>query len=204
MCRRRRLFAPGCVLGVVAMGSACGNSSTPAAPSTHVQPVQPSTSTSLEAEDCLSYDSTTVTNVPEQDGISIRTSIPGGQALGVLAATATDATNDVALMQRYSTICYIGRSNNLPNRLAYIMEYWKNPTGVISTIAPEDCQNYTPSALKIENGPAGWTVTDGVNPLLLFATPNDANLGLSVARQHTEECFIGRGPALQYVTDYFK
>jgi len=58
----------------------------------------------------------------------------------------------------------------------------------------EDCISYNPATLVIVNeGASGWLLTDGSFRLQTFASQADAELGLQVARLHTQQCFIGRG-----------
>jgi hypothetical protein len=164
----------------------------------------------LEAEDCQGYDPTTLTAVPLTDGsFSIRTAGPAGSAyLWLTAATAVDAASELALMQRYTQMCSIGRSNTRPNRLAYIATYWKGPTGAASTITPEDCQGFNPAGLHVASGASGWILTDGTTQVQLLDSEDDANLALSVARSSSAQCVIGRTNTrpnpLDYIATYWQ
>jgi hypothetical protein len=165
----------------------------------------------LEAEDCVPYDATTLRAAPLADGsFSIRTAGPAGSAyVWLTAATATDAANDMALMQRSAQLCSIGRTNSRPNRQAYIVTYWKGPTGAGSTIAPEDCQAYHAATLHVvSGGAAGWIVTDGTTQVLLLDSHDDATLAVSVIKAYTARCTIGRTNArpspLDYTATYWK
>jgi len=63
-----------------------------------------------------------------------------------------------------------------------------------SPMLAEDCISYNPATLTIVNeGANGWLLTDGSTRLQMFASQSDAELGLQVARLHTQQCYIGRG-----------
>jgi hypothetical protein len=161
--------------------------------------------------DCLPYDPATLQILPEPDGTwSIAAPVRGGPFEFFLGAvTQIDANNDLALMQRYTQQCFIGRENGRANRLAYIVRYWLGATGQPTMIQPEDCQAYSVASLHVgSNGPAGWTLMAGVVPLAMLDNPIDAASALAVAQQYSAECFIGRGNTqpnpLDFIAQYWK
>lgn len=126
-----------------------------------------------------------------------------------LGDTMTDATNMVAVLQRYSQLCYIGRDNPRPNRLQYILQYQRSPTGQQTVVAPQDCVAYNPGALTIVNeGTSGWAVMSGATQVALLDTSLEAAVALTVAQGFSNECFIGRQNArlnhYDYVMEYWQ
>ncbi len=139
---------------------------------------------------CDPYNAAALTALPTADYWTLF----DGQQLLLSMATQTDASNAVALAQRYSTLCFIGRDNARANREAYITQYWKDPTGVATTISPEDCTPYATANLQVVNlGATGWAVSDGTRQLLLLDNQADANGALGVLKPYSSQCFIGRG-----------
>ena len=49
----------------------------------------------------------------------------GDGAIFKVFADREDAEAGLAVARQHSQLCYIGKSNTRPNRLNYIMEYWK-------------------------------------------------------------------------------
>lgn len=126
-----------------------------------------------------------------------------------LGDTLVDANNMVAVLQRYSQLCYIGRDNLRPNRLQYILKYQRSPTGQQTVIAPQDCLAYNPGALTIVNeGTSGWAVMSGATQVALLDTSLEAAVALSVAQGFSNECFIGRQNTrlnhYDYVMEYWQ
>jgi hypothetical protein len=70
--------------------------------------------------------------------------------------------------------------------------------------SPEDCVSYNSSNLTDVNKNGAWSVMDGQTSLQQFGSEADALAGLAVARAHHQECFVGRGKALQYLMEYWK
>ena len=112
--------------------------------------------------------------------------------------TAQDAENGLAVAERYSEQCFIGRhASTRPNaktdaRQRYIVNYWKGPSGKQTRISPEACQVYVGSALRAQdNGSAGWMVTDGKDFHIPVDNSADADALITLARQYTAHCTIG-------------
>ena len=58
----------------------------------------------------------------------------------------------------------------------------------------DGCVSYNPATLKIvDRGDDGWLLTDGTVNLQLLDNEIDANFALSMAREHTQRCIVGRG-----------
>ena len=121
--------------------------------------------------------------------------------------------NGLALAQRYSEQCFIGRHastrEQVPSaiRRRYIVQYWKSPTGKETRISPETCQTYDTSALQaIDNGDSGWIVADAKRFRLTVDDKDDADALMAVARRYTSHCIIGTAdPAFRYPpVDYWK
>jgi hypothetical protein len=68
----------------------------------------------------------------------------------------------------------------------------------------EDCVNYNATNLTDVNKSGTWYVMDGTTSLQQFGSEADALAGLAVARAHHQQCFVGRGKALQYLMEYWK
>jgi len=65
---------------------------------------------------------------------------------------------------------------------------------VLPSFVTQDCVAYDPATLAIEDsGADGWRLAAGLDDLLLFDTEADALVGLAIAGNHTELCFLGRG-----------
>jgi hypothetical protein len=68
--------------------------------------------------------------------------------------------------------------------------------------------SYNPNTLAVFNDGGIWILTDGSSRMVAFASEDAAQLGLQVARLHTQHCFIGRGnsrPDRQsYIFDYWQ
>jgi hypothetical protein len=89
----------------------------------------------------------------------------------------------------------IGRSQNFPIQIA---------CSVGVQPSPEDCVSYNSSNLTDVSKNGAWYVMDGQTSLQQFGSEADALAGLAVARAHHQECFVGRGKALQFLMEYWK
>jgi hypothetical protein len=77
--------------------------------------------------------------------------------------------------------------------------------------SPEDCLPYNANRLAIhDEGERGWLLSDdgGKHRMAMFDNESDAALGLEIARQHNQMCFIGRNNRRQnrktYILQYWK
>jgi hypothetical protein len=112
----------------------------------------------------------------------------------------TDARNALAVAQRHTGHCWVGRANTRVDRSNYIVPYWSGDSGIVTSVSPEDCIRYNAATLSITNPPASvppsiaqWFVVDGPNSLLSLSSAQDAQDALVVAQRYTGQCFIGRG-----------
>ncbi|MEW6472174.1 MAG: hypothetical protein AB1679_07880 [Actinomycetota bacterium] len=86
------------------------------------------------------------------------------------------------------------------------------PTGQTSgttVISPEDCIPYRSANLQIVNeGAAGWLLTDGSSRMLILDNESDAKSALALAKAHTKQCFIGRNnqrpDRKTYIVEYWE
>lgn len=74
---------------------------------------------------------------------------------------------------------------------------------------PEDCIQYNPYSLRIEDdGEKGWRLTDGRIWLQILDNREDAEASLALAQQHNYQCFIGRSNRRpdrnRYILEYWK
>lgn len=74
---------------------------------------------------------------------------------------------------------------------------------------PEDCIQYNPYTLQIEDkGEKGWRLTDGRIWLQILDNREDAEAALALAQQHNYQCFIGRNnrrpDRVRYILEYWK
>jgi hypothetical protein len=109
-----------------------------------------------------------------------------------------DAAKALALAQRYTLHCFIGRhSSNRPGvtaftRRNYILNYWDGPTGKATAIPAETCTNYDPAQLRMaDKGVNGWIVTDGRALTLTLDNEADATAAVALAKRYTAYCTIG-------------
>jgi hypothetical protein len=105
--------------------------------------------------------------------------------------------------------CFIGRDNTKPNRDDFVHEYWMGDSGVTTTIANEDCISYNPDTLRIvDEGAGGFLLTDGLSRMAIYASLEDAQEGLRVAKLASKQCFIGRDNGRPnrkaYIVEYWK
>jgi len=162
----------------------------------------------IKPEDCVHYDQSTLRIVPEKEiGWSLTVGKEGTRML--LLDTEADANDAKALAERHTALCYIGRDNTRANRETYIVEYWTGSSGKTSVIQQEDCLSHDPKALRIvDEGSAGWLLTDGRSRMLVLDDKQDAENSLVLASQHSQHCFIGRGnkrtDRQAYIVEYWR
>jgi hypothetical protein len=144
----------------------------------------------IAADDCLPYNPRNLRIVDE--GAQGWLLTDGRSRMQVLDSES-DARRALAVAQRHTSRCFIGRGNHRPNRLDYIVTYFSGSSGMSPTISGEDCLPYNPRNLRIvDEGAQGWLLTDGRSRMLLLDNEADAQKALQVARRHGAQCFIGR------------
>lgn len=163
-------------------------------------------------EDCIPYDTANLGMIQNTNDTPPSWTITAPYLVGfqflASADTQPEATNLLALFQRYSQQCFVGRGNNRPNRLQYVFPYFRGANGRQTTITPEDCVTYSSNAVQIVSQAGAWAVVSAGTQLALLDTPFDASVISGIASQASSECFIGRGNTRKdpygYITEYWK
>ena len=177
-------------------------------PPTSAPPSDPSASglDDIQPKDCLAYVAANLRIVDEgatgwllTDGVS-RMEILDNQA---------DAERALALAQRHTAHCFIGRDNTRANRADYIVEYWAGDSGISTVIQQPDCISYRTGGLStVDEGATGWLLTDGASRMVILDSERDADNALLLARSFTQQCFIGRDNARSnrraYIVEYWQ
>jgi hypothetical protein len=77
-------------------------------------------------------------------------------------------------------------------------------------LTPADCVGYNPATLTyIDEGTTGFVITDGGSDLVLVDNVGDALTALSLLRNYSKQCFIGRdnpytgNDRYRYIVDYW-
>lgn len=146
-------------------------------------------------EDCVSYNPGAVTVKFEAGAYSVT---DGSKVVLRVYGQQGDSTGQqaLALAQRYSRHCYIGRNNNRgEDRNEYIFDYWRDSSGRASSIVDleEICSNYNKNNLTVEDmgDGYGWRVKDHDHVLHLFDNESDARNGKLVLAKSSQICSIG-------------
>lgn len=148
-------------------------------------------STASVDEDCITYNPTSL--AIRNEGASGWLLTDGRSRMLVLDNRA-DAEKALALAQRHTSHCFIGRQNRRSDRKSYIVDYWKGDSGISTTIPNEDCISYNPNNLTMRNeGANGWLLSDGSSRMLMLDNRSDATLAKQIAENNTRQCFVGRG-----------
>ncbi len=156
--------------------------------------------------DCLAYNPNDLKIVDEGPSGWLLTD---GRSRMLILDNKEDAEKALALARRYTSHCFIGRDNTKPNRDDYVHEYWMGDSGIGTVIPNEDCIPYNPDTLRIvDEGLTGFLLTDGVSRMAIYASREDAEEGLRVAKLYKQQCFIGRGNTRpnrkDYIVEYWK
>jgi hypothetical protein len=156
--------------------------------------------------DCLTYDPNDLKIVNEGASGWLLTD---GRSRMLILDNEEDARKALSLAKRHTAHCFIGRDNTKPNRDDYVHEYWLGDSGIVTAINNEDCISYNPDTLRvIDEGANGFLLTDGASRMAMYATREDAEEGLRVARQNRQQCFIGRNNTRpnrkDYIVEYWK
>jgi hypothetical protein len=72
---------------------------------------------------CFPYDPASLTLVERPNGDWLLERADG--AIFRAFANREDADAGLAVARQHTQLCYIGKDNTRPNRVAYIMEYWR-------------------------------------------------------------------------------
>ncbi|MBD2528352.1 caspase family protein [Nostoc flagelliforme FACHB-838] len=160
----------------------------------------------IQQQDCLPYNPTNLQIVNE--GVS-GWLLTDGRSRMLILDNEADAKNALALAQRHTAHCFLGRNNTRPNRRSYIVNYWTGNSGINTTIQQPDCLSYNPANLKIVNeGDSGWLLTDGRSRMAILDNEADAKDTLVLGQQNTAQCFIGRNNTRSnrrsYIVNYWQ
>ncbi|HZM74830.1 MAG TPA: hypothetical protein VFC19_03840 [Candidatus Limnocylindrales bacterium] len=157
-------------------------------------------------EDCLKHNPNALTysyNSAQQ----VWQVLEGGHSLLAYKREA-DAKDGLAMAKRFRQHCFVGRDNKRPERYRYVMDYWREPSGIATTIAAPDCIRFNPGNLSIVDlGATGWQIRDGSSYIAVLDTRKDAESMVLVMKHYTNICYLGRGYSgsdrLRYITTYF-
>jgi hypothetical protein len=88
------------------------------------------------------------------------------------------------------------------------MDYWRDPSGITTTIASPDCIRFNAGNLSIVDlGATGWQIRDGSSYLAVLDTRRDAESMVLVMKRYQSVCYLGRGyngaDRLMYISTYF-
>jgi hypothetical protein len=176
-------------------------------PATHAgSTTAPTTSDWPPSADCVSYNANTLT-VTFTGGTYVVSD--GSHGVIKVGGQTGDTVGQeaLALAQRYTKHCYIGRGNGREEHYQYVFDYWRNPSGKTPPIPNEDdnCSTYDRHNLTVEDmgGGDGWRVKDHDHVLHLFDNGADARNGDLVLKKYGRICQIGDGlDDNQPVVDY--
>lgn len=105
-----------------------------------------------------------------------------------------DANNALRVAQRHNIYGLIGMRNQRPNRLEYIMEYWRGQSGLPGVnLTQMDCIRYDPAeAIAVDRDEKGWEIYCGSRFIQLADDMDDALAILRLVQRHRCVGFIGR------------
>jgi hypothetical protein len=150
--------------------------------------------------DCLPYNPNNLRITDEGQSGWLLTD---GQSRMLILANEADALDALALAQRHTSHCFIGRNTQRSDRSTYVHELWLGDSGINTMIANEDCIPYNPNNLVIvDEGASGWLLTDGESRMVVLDTENDAQAMLAYALLNDRQCFIGRDNTRSNRSDY--
>lgn len=144
-------------------------------------------------EDCVAYNPNNLTKKYEagiwtiNDGNTQVMRLHGGPSENV-------GDKGLALAKRFKSHCFIGRNNQREEKYSYIFDYWRNSSGINTTIPDqeEDCSQYERGNISVdEMGDDAYRVKDHDHVLHGFDTKTDAEKGKVVLAKYNQICFIG-------------
>jgi len=159
------------------------------------------------SEDCIAHDPTDLA-VVYNAGQAVWQVLEGGTHALLAYKRKVDADTALAVAKRYKKHCFIGRNNSRPERYRYIMDYYREPSGINTVLSSPDCLPHTAANLVVtDGGAAGWYLMNGGESMALFDTKADAEAAMLVMKHFTKHCYIGRGYSgsdrLKYITNFF-
>lgn len=158
-------------------------------------------------EDCIAHNPNDLA-VVYNSGQDIWQVVEGGSHYLLAYKREVDAQTALAVAKRHKKHCFIGRNNTRTDRKRYIMDYYREPSGINTVLTNPDCISHDPAALTYEDlGATGWRVRTSGELIALFDTKADAQNAILVMKHYTKHCYIGRGYSgsdrLDYITDFF-
>jgi hypothetical protein len=177
-------------------------------------PTKPPTSPSATAPppvispvDCIPYDPNTLKTV--DGGLDGWFLYEGDSHSMMLLDTLADANQALGVARLYTKFCFIGRGNSRTNRKQYITVYFTTSSGLAGALPTPDCLPYDQPTLKVTNlGALGWRLEDKSQAIQLADNSTDAANLLTLARQNSAICFIGRDNSrpnrFDYIYTYWK
>jgi hypothetical protein len=159
--------------------------------------------------DCISYNPSNLT-VSFDSTKSLYTVSDGSNVVAVAYGNVGGEVGlqALALAQRYTKHCFLGRSNTRDDHATYVFDYWPSPSGKTPTIPDQDnsCNQYNNKNLTVEDmgDNDGWRVKDHDDVLHEFDNQTDANNGKLVLLKYSQACQIGdSGGGSNPVLTYF-
>lgn len=166
----------------------------------------PATTALAGGGDCLLYNASALSTFAEGDHYVLTDGVSRMEVLD----NATDAAHALAVAQRYTAHCFVGRGNTRPDHRRYVTEYWGIASGLPVTTFAEDCISFDPTNLSVIQNGADWFVQSGGIVLTQFATQSDAQIMATIIPGNgwAQQCFIGRdnhrADRLTYIVEYWK
>ena len=180
---------------------------TAAAPATTTTTTTVVSLPSFVTNDCIGYDPAAL-EIEDLGAIGWR--LNAGPLALQLYDNEIDALRGLAVASNHTELCFMSRDNTRADRMEYIREFWNGDSGITVPIpGPENCLDYDPAALEIEDmGAIGWRLNAGSVPLLGYDNEADALRGLALAGNYTKRCLIGignlRADRFRYLHEYWR
>lgn len=158
-----------------------------------------------QSEDCLPYNPN---NLRIEDEGADGWLLTDGVSRMLVLDNETDALAALAVAQRHTQHCFVGRGTARTDRSSYVHEYWQGNSGIETFVEDEDCIPYASSSIFLENiGSDGWLLTDGSMAMVILDTKEDGELLLAHAQENDQQCFIGRNNTrpnrMSYIVEYW-
>lgn len=143
-------------------------------------------------EDCISYDANTLT-VNYEAGVWVVRSGTTEIVRTYGGPSDPNGNHALAVAKRYTKVCFIGRGNHREGREEYIFEYWRDPSGINTTLpdAEEVCSSYDRTNIIVDDASDNaWRVRDDDHVLQMFDTEQDATGGKLVLEKYNQICYV--------------
>ena len=156
--------------------------------------------------DCIEYNPALLYVVQEGD----HWLLTDGSMRMQMLDNQTDANHALAVAQRYTQQCFVGRDNTRPDRRRYITEYFGVASTLPVTAFTEDCIAFDPSTLSVAQNGNDWFVMSGNMSMSMFASQQEAQWMVTIIKGQgwNQQCFIGRdntrADRMTYIMEYWK